>query len=221
MSKPAELSTLKDVWSGQSEWRFGWEMRLNVRLHNMPCSSIPTVGLAGPPENRVQMFYLTEELKYTLNMVSGWCSCFFSREANLIGKKSDDVSHHRQCNDRIWPWRNVTGFEMRWVQGSKCWILYSTTALLLLLYLAPKSEWKEVLWKTSNFRFCSCGRAKRHHQDLPFGLRYTVTSSLHVYQPCYCAVQNLFFSLTIIQRFHPIVDFVNDKNVYNFHAMQG
>lgn len=176
MSKPAELSTLKDVWSGQSGWRFGWEMRLNVRLHNMPCSSIPTVGLAGPPENWVQMFYLTEELKYTPNMVSGWCSCFFSREANLIGKKkSDDVSHHRQCNDRTWPWGNVLGFEMRWVQGSKCWILYSTTALLLLLYLAPKYEWKEVLWKTSNFHFCSCGRAK----TAPSG--FTIRTAIHRY----------------------------------------
>lgn len=42
-----------------------------MRLHNMLGSSIPTVGLAGPLENRVQMFYLTEEPKYTLNVVSG------------------------------------------------------------------------------------------------------------------------------------------------------
>lgn len=43
---------------------------------------------------------------------------------------------------------------------------------------------------------------RRHHQDLPFGLRYTATSSLHVYQPCYCAVQNLFFSLTSVLRWY-------------------
>ncbi len=44
------------------------------------------VGLAGPLENRVQIFYLIEEPKYTLNVVSGWRSFFFSREANLMGK---------------------------------------------------------------------------------------------------------------------------------------
>lgn len=59
-------------------------MRLNVRLHNMLRSSIPTVGLARPLESRVQMFYLTEEPKYTLDAVSGRRSCFFSR--NLMGK---------------------------------------------------------------------------------------------------------------------------------------
>lgn len=46
-----------------------------------------TVGLAGPPENRVQMFYLTEELKYTLDTASGRCSCFFSRQANRQTEK--------------------------------------------------------------------------------------------------------------------------------------
>ncbi len=86
MNKPAELSAFKDVWSGQSGWRFGREMRLNVRLCNMLCCFLLTVGLAGPLENRVQMFYLTEEPKYTLSVVSGWRSCFFWREANLMGE---------------------------------------------------------------------------------------------------------------------------------------
>lgn len=74
----------------------------------------------------------------------------------------------------------------------------------------------------------------RHHRDLPFGLQYTTTSFSHVYQPCYCAVQNLCLPIWgRLQRDSCLVEmtdnylillltllFVNDKNVYNFHAMR-
>lgn len=150
MSEPAELSTFKDVWSGQSGWRFGREMRLNVRLHNMLCSSIPTVGLAGPWENRVQMFYLTEEPKYTLNMVSGWRSCFFSKEANLMGKTVMMSAITDRRNDRIWSRRNVPWFEMWWDQGSQYWIFLKGSlqhnGLARTPALGTPPEWKDVLW---------------------------------------------------------------------------
>lgn len=117
MSKPAELSTLKDVWSGQSGWRFGREMRLNMRLHNMPCSPIPMVGLAGPLEKQVQMFYLTEKRPQRGLWVM---QLFHLKRGKPNGQNSDDVSHHRQYKDRIWSQWNVSGFEDQW---SKCQII--------------------------------------------------------------------------------------------------
>lgn len=72
-----------------------------MRLHNMLCSSIPTVGLAGPPENRVQMFYLTEEPTYTLN-IGLWVTQLFLLMRGKPNGQSSDVSRHEQYDDRIW-----------------------------------------------------------------------------------------------------------------------
>lgn len=84
-------------------------------------------------ENRVQMFYLTKEPKYTLNMVYGWHSCFFSRKANLMGKT---VMMSLITGNTS----NVSGFEVWWKPRSKCQLkkkaLYSKSAQLLLPYLA-------------------------------------------------------------------------------------
>lgn len=183
MSKPAELSTFRDVWSGQSGWRFGREMRLNVRLHNMLCSSVPTVGLARPLENRVQMFYLTEEPKYTLNMVSGWRSCFFSGEANLMGE-TGMMSANTGDTMIAFGHDGMFGFWMWWDQGSTCRILRKKKRkkkrlAARLLHLAPSYEWKNMLWWSSNFRFCSWGCAK----TAPSG--FTIQTVIHhfVIQP--------------------------------------
>lgn len=76
---------------------------------------------------------------------------------------------------------------------------------------------------------------RRHHRDLPFGLQYATTSFSHVDQPCYCAAQNLCLlkwgrlhldSCLVEMTYNYLIPlltllFVNDKNVYNFHAMQG
>lgn len=48
---------------------------------------------------------------------------FLLKKGKPNGQNSDDVSHHRQCEDRVWSWRNVPGFEMWWNPRSKCWVL--------------------------------------------------------------------------------------------------
>lgn len=57
------------VWP---KWMKVWKgNEVEFETDNMLCSSVPTAGLAGPLEKQVQMFYVTEEPKYTLNVVSG------------------------------------------------------------------------------------------------------------------------------------------------------
>lgn len=70
---------------------------------------------------------------------------------------------------------------------------------------------------------------RRHHRDLPFGLQYTTTSFSHVYQPCFCPPiwGRLQLDSCLVEMTYnyliPLLTllFVNDKNVYNFHEMQG
>lgn len=174
MSKPAELSTFRDVWSGQSGWRFGREMRLNVRLHNMLCSSVPTVGLARPLENRVQMFYLTEEPKYTLNMVSGWRSCFFSGEANLMGE-TGMMSAITGDTMIAFGHDGMFGLWMWWDQGSTCRILRKKKkkkkdlqhdSCTWHLRMNGKTCYGEVAISASALEVVQ----RQHHRDLPFRL---------------------------------------------------
>lgn len=174
MSKPAELSTFKDVWSGQSGWRFGREMSLNVRLHNTLCSPIPTVGLAAPSENRVQMLYLTRGTEIHPQRGLWVTQLFLLKKGEPNGQNSDDVSHHRQYEDTIWSWRHVPWFEMWWDQRLKCQVLkglfavqvYCSYSCTWHLSLNEKTRYGRVVISVSALEAVH----RWHHRDLTFWL---------------------------------------------------
>lgn len=183
------------MWSGQSGWRFGREMSLNVRLHNMVCFPVPI----GCPrlENRVQMFYITKEPKYTLNVVYGWRSCFFSKRVNQMGKTV--MMSVITGNTRI----EFGQEEMS--LGLKCGESWGQNVNLKKRLCTVKVHCSYFhSWQLSLDEKMHSGRAvisfstlevlqRHHHWDLSIWLWNTTTSFLRFDQPHYCAVH--FFVL--------------------------
>lgn len=162
-----------------------------MRLHNMPCSSVPMVELARPTQNL--LFNQGTEIypQYGLWMIQ----LFLLKRRTANGQRSDNVSHHRHTMIEFSQKGPFVGLKCGGIRGQYAEnfkkVLHSTSALLLLYY----STWhlslngKKCYGKPSISASALAVVQRRHHQDLPFGLRRITSSSLHVDRPCYCAVQ--------------------------------